>query len=101
MTADCMITKKSVTLGSRGLGGHGPAALSAHDSCLAPNFLCPVSLPPGAVAERDGEDAADGWCLAGGFGQRAVSSELMPVAAVVRLVRKPELALTGNLSAIF
>ncbi len=52
-------------------------------AAMASGGLALVQLLPGAVADEQGQDFADGWFLAGGFGQREVRLDLVAVAAAV------------------
>ena len=63
-------------------GGPGPSRSSGSDA-VASGWSGPGRLQSRAGAREQGQDAADGGFLAGGFGQREVRLDLVAVAAAV------------------
>src|ERR1700732_5603859 len=67
-------------------GGPGPSRSSGSDP-VASGWSGPGQLQSRAGAREQGQGAADGGGLAGGFGQREVRLDLVAVAPAVFLLR--------------
>ena len=67
--------------------GPGPSRSSGSDA-VASGWSGPGQLQSRAGAREQGQNAADGGFLAGGFGQREVRLDLVAVAAAVFLLRR-------------